>query len=72
MLYEIEVQGAEQVLARHPDAVVVLILPPSMERLEERLRARGDDHDHVADRLRSAPGELATGPRTGVVRRRER
>ncbi len=61
VLYEIEVQGAEQVLARHPDAVVVLILPPSMERLEERLHARGDDAEHVADRLRSAPGELQRG-----------
>ena len=61
VLLEIEVQGAEQVLRRHPDAVVFLILPPSMERLEERLRARGDDDEHVADRLASAPAELRRG-----------
>ena len=39
VLLEIEVQGAEQVLKKEPSAVVFLILPPSMERLEERLRA---------------------------------
>jgi guanylate kinase len=61
VLLEIEVQGAEQVLQRNPEAVVFLILPPSMERLEERLRTRGDDDDHVADRLASAPAELARG-----------
>ncbi len=61
VLLEIEVQGAEQVLKKDPDAVVFLILPPSMERLEERLRARGDDDEHVADRLRSAPAELEKG-----------
>jgi guanylate kinase len=32
-----------------------------MERLEERLRARGDDDTHVADRLASAPAELEKG-----------
>ncbi|MGH3733234.1 MAG: guanylate kinase [Acidimicrobiales bacterium] len=61
LLLEIEVQGAEQVLAVRPDAEVFLILPPSMERLEERLRARGDDDAHVADRLASAPAELQKG-----------
>jgi guanylate kinase len=61
VLLEIEVQGAEQVLDQNPDAVVFLILPPSLERLEERLRARGDDEDHVADRLKSAPLELERG-----------
>jgi guanylate kinase len=58
LLLEIEVQGAEQVRVQRPDAEVFLILPPSMERLEERLRARGDDEKHVADRLASAPAEL--------------
>jgi guanylate kinase len=32
-----------------------------MERLEERLRQRGDDDEHVADRLLSAPAELEKG-----------
>ncbi|MGC1418596.1 MAG: guanylate kinase [Acidimicrobiales bacterium] len=61
VLLEIEVQGAEQVRRAHPEAVVFLILPPSMVRLEERLRARGDSEEHVAKRLSSTPYELAKG-----------
>ena len=61
VLLEIEVQGAEQVRREHPDAVVCLILPPSMDDLEERLRRRGDGEDHVRRRLASTPEELARG-----------
>jgi len=61
VLLEIEVQGAEQVLHHDPRAVVFLILPPSFEQLEERLRGRGDGDDHVRIRLSSAPDELAKG-----------
>ncbi len=41
VLLEIEVQGAEQVLERVPSSVVFLIVAPSMEQLESRLRGRG-------------------------------
>jgi guanylate kinase len=61
VLLEIEVQGAEQVVNANPDAVVFLVLPPSMGHLEERLRGRGDSDDHVALRLSSTPHELAKG-----------
>lgn len=61
VLLEIEVQGAEQVLAQDPSAVVILVLAPSMEQLEERLRGRGDADEHVQKRLASAPLELAKG-----------
>ena len=61
VLLEIEVQGAEQVRQQHPQAVIFLILPPSMEQLEERLRGRGDDEDHVVKRLSSTPHELEKG-----------
>jgi len=61
VILEIEVQGAEQILKINPKAVVLLILPPSMELLEERLCARGDDRAHVAARLASAPAELEKG-----------
>lgn len=63
VLLEIEVQGAEQVLRQSPGAVVFLILPPSLEQLEERLRARGDRDDHVRLRLSSAPEEMSRGQR---------
>jgi len=61
VLLEIEVQGAEQVRRVVPDAEVILVLPPTMERLEARLRHRGDDETHVRARLESAPDELAKG-----------
>ncbi len=61
VLLEIEVQGAEQVLRHDPNALVFLILPPSFQLLEERLRGRGDEDEHVRTRLSSAPDELAKG-----------
>lgn len=61
VLLEIEVQGAAQVLAREPAAIVVLIVPPSEEELAARLRGRGDDEEHIADRLASADAEIRTG-----------
>ena len=61
ILLEIEVQGARQVRERYPDAVVILVVAPSIEELEGRLRARGDDDQHVSMRLSSTPDELAIG-----------
>ena len=60
-LLEIEVQGASQVLAREPNATVILLEPPSLEELSSRLRSRGDHDDHVTRRLKSTPGELEIG-----------
>jgi len=61
ILLEIEVQGARQVCERFPDAVVILVLAPSLKQLEERLRTRGDDDQHVSKRLSSTPDEVAQG-----------
>ena len=61
VLLEIEVQGAEQVLSTTSASVVFLIVAPSMQQLEERLRGRGDSDEHVSTRLSSAPEELARG-----------
>lgn len=61
VLLEIEVQGAEQVRHQEPNAVIFLILAPSIEQLEGRLRGRGDGEEHVRVRLSSAPAELAKG-----------
>lgn len=40
MILEIEVLGATQVKSKMPDAVLIILLPPSKEVLEERLRSR--------------------------------
>ena len=63
VLLEIDVQGAEQVRRHDPDAVVVLVLPPTTSQLEERLRGRGDADEHVAARLASTPVEVERGRR---------
>ncbi len=61
VLLEIDVQGAEQMRAHTPDAVVILLLAPSRDAQEARLRGRGDDDDTVARRLAEAEREEAKG-----------
>jgi guanylate kinase len=51
VVLEIEIDGARQVKTRHPDAVMVLIVAPSRDVQEARLRARGDDEADIARRL---------------------
>jgi guanylate kinase len=63
VLLEIDWQGAQQVRKQFPQAVGIFILPPSIEALEERLRKRGQDADHVITRrLLAAGGEIAHAP----------
>ena len=61
VLLEIDVQGAAQVKARDPAAVVVFVVPPSREAQEARLRGRGDREDLIARRLAAAPAEEEAG-----------
>lgn len=42
VLLDIENDGAQQVKAAYPEAVLVFIMPPSLDELERRLRSRGD------------------------------
>jgi guanylate kinase len=57
---EIEVQGARQVRAAMPEAVLVFIAPPDPAALRERLEGRGTDPQGAIDeRLRTAELELA-------------
>ena len=50
VLLDIDWQGTQQLKQVDPDIVRVFILPPSMEELERRLRARGTDSDEVIQR----------------------
>lgn len=47
VMLDIEVQGAANVRAKCPGAVLVFIVPPTYEELERRLRGRGTDAEEV-------------------------
>ncbi len=64
IVLDIDVQGAAQVRAAHPEAVSVFVLPPNLAAIESRLRARGlDDDGIVARRVREADEQLAEAGR---------
>jgi guanylate kinase len=59
VVLEIEVQGARQVRAAMPEAVLVFIAPPDPAALRQRLEGRGtDDPEAISERLRTAELEL--------------
>ncbi len=61
VLLEIDLQGARQVMARRPDSVLVLLVPPSEDVQAERLRRRGDSAEEVAQRLAKGRQEERDG-----------
>ena len=59
LLLDIDVQGAEQVKRKLPDAVSIFVLPPDRATLERRLRNRGSDsEDKISKRLATAAREI--------------
>lgn len=60
LILEIEVEGAMNVKRKYPDAVLVLLLPPSYSIQEERLRGRGTEtEEKILLRLARAKEEVA-------------
>jgi guanylate kinase len=60
VILEIDVQGAEQVRDRVPDALLIFLAPPTLEELERRLRGRGTETEaSIRRRLDLAARELA-------------
>lgn len=60
VVLEIEVAGARQVKQQLPDAIDVMVLPPSMTELAARLVGRGTESETDREqRLRLAEAELA-------------
>lgn len=63
VILDIDVQGALQIRDKMPDAVLVFVVPPSMEVLEERLRGRDTDpEDGIVLRLKNAVEEMKAWP----------
>jgi len=59
VLLDIDPNGAKQVKTSAPEAVLVFIMPPSMEELERRLRGRGDTpEDQIQLRMERANWEM--------------
>jgi guanylate kinase len=60
VVLEIDVQGAQAVMRRFPDAITVFIRPSTREELERRLRGRGTEtQQSIEQRLARADRELA-------------
>ena len=56
---EIEVQGAKNIKKMFPDALLIYILPPSMEELRRRLEGRGtNSKDDIDNRIAIAYKEF--------------
>jgi guanylate kinase len=61
LVLEIEVDGAQQVKAGQPDALLLFVLPPSRVEQQRRLVGRGDPDAKVQERLRKAEDEEPVG-----------
>ncbi len=59
LVLDVDVQGARQIRAKVPEALLVFVIPPSAEVLVSRLTRRGtEESQEVARRLRTACKEL--------------
>lgn len=60
IVLDIDVQGALQVKKSYPQALMIFIIPPSAEILEQRLRKRGTEtEEKIQRRLSNAKKELS-------------
>ncbi|MDR0457595.1 MAG: guanylate kinase [Burkholderiaceae bacterium] len=60
VMLEIDWQGALQIRQRFPGAILIFVLPPSLDDLRARLTQRGEDApEAIALRLQNAERELA-------------
>ena len=66
VILEIDVQGARQVVKRHPDALLLFLKAPDAEEQQARLRRRGDPEHKVAQRLAKAAEEADAGLELGA------
>ena len=59
LILEIEVEGAKNVKRKYPEAVLILLLPPSFAVQEQRLRSRGTEtEEKILERLERTREEI--------------
>jgi guanylate kinase len=59
VIMDIDAQGARNIKDHFKDAILIYVLPPSLETLEKRLRERGtDDEKAIRTRLKKAAKEI--------------
>ncbi|MBD3236300.1 MAG: guanylate kinase [Candidatus Eisenbacteria bacterium] len=68
VVLNVDVQGGLTIKKAYPEAVLIFVLPPSMEALEKRLRGRGtDSEEEIQTRLATAAQEMSVAPRYEYV-----
>lgn len=68
VLLEIDVQGAMQVKKSYPQAVLIFVLPPSIEELKRRIIGRGtESEESLRKRLGEAVNEISYASRYEYV-----
>lgn len=59
VILDVEPVGAKIVREKRPEAILIFVMPPSVEELERRLRSRGDTpEEQIAMRLDRAKWEM--------------
>lgn len=62
VVFDIDVQGGLQIKERHPDSVLIFIVPPVFSALKDRLEKRGTEGpEKIAQRLVAATKEIEIG-----------
>lgn len=63
LILEIEVEGAMNIKRVFPEAVLIMLLPPSFQKQEERLRGRGTEtEEKILERLNRTREEIVLLP----------
>lgn len=59
VILEIEIQGALQVKEKRPEALLIFVMPPSVEEIYNRLKKRGtEDEETIMKRMRRGSEEI--------------
>ena len=68
VILEIEVEGAMQVKEKCPEALLIMLLPPSFAAQEARLRGRGTEpEDKILKRLEKSHSEIAAAKKYDYI-----